>query len=241
MTSTRLRLVAAAFAALAAMPARAQGVAAAPVRLDIAADAKAQVLTLTNRGDAPADMQVRALRWTQAGADDAYAPTDDITVSPPRFTLAPAAQQVVRVYRRTAAPPAERAYRVFVDQIPGGDAAAPGTVRMPIRLVIPLFVAGTEPAAVALDWQAQARGDAIDIAVANRGDRHVRIGRLALAPLDGAPPADGAQLVYVLPGAQRTVALARPAWLADGVRAVRIVGDSDAGPIDARVDLAGAR
>ena len=241
MTPIRLRRWFAACVAFGfGVQAHGQGVAAAPVRLDIAAGAKAEVLTLTNHGDAPADMQVRALRWTQPGADDAYAPTDDVTVSPPRFTLAPAAQQVVRVYRRAAAPPAERAYRVFVDQIPAGD-ATPGTVRLPIRLVIPLFVAGAASGKTDLDWHATARGDTIDIDVANRGDRHVRISRLALAPTDGAAPVDGAQLVYVLPGARRGIALARPDWLAAGARAVRIVGDSDAGPIDARLDLAGTR
>lgn len=240
MEAKHLRRYAVALVALLALPAQAEGIAAAPVRLDIAADAKADVLTLTNRSDAAGDVQVRALRWTQPGADDAYAPTDDVTVSPPRFTLAPGAQQVVRVYRRTPAPPAEQAYRVFIDRIPGDD-ATPGTVRLPIRLVIPLFVAGLAPGKTDLDWHATRRGDTVELDIVNRGDRHVRISRLALAPPDGATAGDGAQLIYVLPGARRAVTLARPAWLADAATTVRLVGDSDAGPIDARVALAGAR
>jgi fimbrial chaperone protein len=217
--------------------ASAAGLAIAPVRLDIAADAHAEVLTVSSQDSAPLEVQVRALAWSQQGTQDSYAPGDDIIVSPPRFTLAAGAQQLVRVYRRGEAPAQERSFRVFIDQLP--DAAAPGTVQLPLRLVVPLFVAGTESAQASLQWRAARSDDGLRLEIANRGNVHVRIASLALAPADAAPAAPQPQLVYVLPGATRALSLPRPDWLKGAAMRLRVSGDSDAGPIDARVDLPG--
>lgn len=218
--------------------AQADGIAVAPIRLDLAAASKAEVLTVSNRGSEPAEVQLRVLRWSQQGSDDEYAPSDEVLVSPPRFALAGGAEQVVRVYRRGAAPAAEQSYRLFIDQLPQGE-ATPGSVRLPIRLVIPLFVGGTQESAPDLHWSAQRRGGQVLLRVHNRGDRHVRIAALALgAPTAAAPTAQPA-LLYVLPGAQREIALPPPPGLDTATRQLRLVGDSDAGGIDARVDLLG--
>ena len=234
------RLAAAAVLLAFAAVVQADGVAVAPVRLDLASTARAEVLSVTNRGSMPSDVQVRVLRWSQPGNDDSYAASDDIVASPPRFVLAPGAEQTVRVYRRIAVPESERSYRVFIDQLPQGE-SAPGSVRLPIRMVIPLFVAGSQPGEAALSWTAARAGEQIRLHVHNSGAQHVRIDGLALAPADAsATPVPVATLLYVLPGASREVVLARPLWLNPSARSLRLVGDSDAGGIDARVDLVDA-
>lgn len=216
----------------------ADGIAVAPIRIDLAAAAKAEVLTVSNRGGEPAEVQVRVLRWSQERNDDQHAASDDVTVSPPRFVLAGGAEQVVRIYRRVAAPPTEQSYRLFVDQLPQGE-AIPGSVRLPIRLVIPLFVGGTRESGPDLRWSAQRSGERILLHVDNRGDRHVRIAALALAAPAAAAPAAQPALLYVLPGARREIALPSPPGVDAATRQLRLVGDSDAGGIDARVDLLG--
>lgn len=218
--------------------ARADGVAVAPIRIDLAAAAKAEVLTVSNRGSEPAEVQVRVLRWSQDGNDDRHVPSDEVLVSPPRFDLAAGAEQVVRVYRRIAPPRTEQSYRVFIDQLPQGE-TVPGSVRLPIRLVIPLFVGGTQESGPDLRWSAQRRGEGIVLRVDNRGDRHVRIAGLALAAPAAVAPAPQPTLLYVLSGAQREIVLPRPPGLDTATRQLRLVGDSDAGGIDARVDLLG--
>lgn len=217
---------------------RADGIAVAPIRIDLAAAARAEVLTVSNRGSEPAEVQVRVLRWSQEGNDDRHLPSDEVLVSPPRFDLAAGAEQVVRVYRRVAPPQTEQSYRLFIDQLPQGE-AAPGSVRLPIRLVIPLFLGGTQESGPDLRWSARRSGEGIVLRVDNRGDRHVRIAGLALAMPAAAAPAPQPTLLYVLPGTQREIALPRPQGLDTATRQLRLVGDSDAGGIDARVDLLG--
>lgn len=216
----------------------ADGIAVAPIRIDLAAAAKAEVLTVSNRGSEPADVQVRVLRWSQAGDEDEHVPSDAVLVSPPRFALAGGAEQVVRVYRHGAAPPSEQSYRIFIDQLPQGE-AAPGSVRLPIRLVIPLFLGGTQESAPELQWSAQRRDGRIVLRVHNRGGRHVRIAALGLAAAEAAAATAQPALLYVLPGARREMALPLPPGLNAATRQLRVVGDSDAGGIDARVDLLG--
>ena len=217
----------------------AMSLVAAPVRLDIAATAKAEVLTLTNPGAQRGDVQVRALAWSQRDGEDSYQPTDAIIVSPPRFSLAPGASQTVRIYRRDPAPAAELSYRIAVDQLPAAGAPVAAGVQLPIRLMIPLFVAGAQPASTDLRWQARRSGDGVQLELANQGNRHVRISSLGLAPAraDTAQTPPVPRLIYLLPGTRRSLQLPRPDWLDQRVRALRIHGDSDAGPIDARVDL----
>jgi len=215
----------------------AQGLAVAPVRLDVARGARAEVLTVTSHGDEPADVQVRVLRWTQDDSDDRLQPTDDVTVSPSRFALPGRAEQVVRVYRRNEAD-GERSYRVVIDQLPTGEAPA-GTVRLPLRLVIPLFVEGRNADGHAdLDWQARRGSDTLTLRLHNRGERHLRISRLAFAGDGGAQDSHDV-LVYLLPGARREVRLPRPSWLTSAATSVHVLGDSDAGALDARLDLVG--
>lgn len=216
----------------------ADGIAVAPIRIDLAAAAKAEVLSVSHRGGEPVDVQVRVLRWSQPGNEDAHSPSDEVTVSPPRFALAAGAEQVVRVYRRSAAPRTEQSYRLIVDQLPQGE-AVPGSVRLPIRLVIPLFVGGTQESGPDLHWSAMRSGAQLLLRVDNRGDRHVRIAALALAGAATQAPAAQPVLLYVLPGARREIALPWPVGVDIAARQLRLVGDSDAGGIDARVDLLG--
>ncbi|TDR41553.1 fimbrial chaperone protein [Tahibacter aquaticus] len=233
----RGRRAAAALLLAFAAAVQADGIAVAPVRLDLASTAKAEVLSVTNHGSTPSDVQVRVLRWSQSGNDDSYAASDDMAASPPRFLLAPGAEQTVRIYRRIAVAESELSYRIFIDQLPQG-VAEPGVVRLPIRLVIPLFVAGSRPGEPVLDWTALRDGEQIRLRAHNRGTQHVRIASLALSPADaGTAAAAQATLLYVLPGASREIVLARPLWLNPATRSLRVAGDSDAGGIDARVEL----
>ncbi len=64
-----------------------------------------------------------------------------MVASPPAVTIAPGASQVARLILRKPPEGKEATYRLLVDQIP--PPAAPGTVRVALRLSIPVFA---EPA-----------------------------------------------------------------------------------------------
>jgi fimbrial chaperone protein len=228
---------AAAHAQSAAPPAT--GIGVAPIRIDLAPGEKAAVLSVSNSTAQPVEMQARAMAWSQASGDDAHAPTDDVIVSPPRFTLDANGEQTLRVYIREPKAGPERTYRVFLDQLPdlAVQVVAP-TIQFPLRLMVPMFVAGAADQHAALTWTANVAGDKLVLHASNRGARHLRISNLAIHAAANGNADDAPRLVYVLPGATRTIELARPDWLTDATRALYIDGNGDAGPFEVRVDVA---
>ena len=133
--------IAAAALVVAAPQARAAGgmLSVSPITIEFGPGKRAVAMEIANPGDEPTDVQLRMFNWRTDAAGDHYDPTQDIGFSPPIFELAPKGRQVVRlVLLAPAAGKRERAYRLFVDQLPKPD--APG-VQMPIRMVLPVFIA----------------------------------------------------------------------------------------------------
>lgn len=97
----------------------------------------ATTLTVTNRSGQSVPVQIRAFAWDQAGGADHLTPTTDLMVSPPIVEIGPGVPQVIRLVLRHPAVQAEQAFRIIVDQIP--PPGAPGTVRIALRLSIPVF------------------------------------------------------------------------------------------------------
>lgn len=129
-------------------------VALSPTTLQLPSAQRSVSVTVTNDGDAPVTFQVSVLQWTQDG-QETLAVTDQLLAAPAQFTLAPGAQQVVRVARLAGTPVTQRAFRLQLLQAPG----AGGGVQMSVRHLLPLFdgPAGTprlgveaEPGAVTL-------------------------------------------------------------------------------------------
>ncbi|WP_234387543.1 fimbrial biogenesis chaperone, partial [Sphingomonas sp. STIS6.2] len=101
-----------------------------PVTLTLPANRPIGSLTITNGEDVPVSIRVSAFRWTQVDGKDVYTPTDDLIASPPIFTAATRAPQLVRIGVRHRLPNA--AYRVMLQEIPG-PATANG-VRIAVKL-----------------------------------------------------------------------------------------------------------
>jgi fimbrial chaperone protein len=111
-----------------------------PVIVTLAPGQTATTIVTTNRGDMPSTMQVRIYRWTQAGDADDLAPTVDIVVSPPIFTVPAGGSQTVRLLLRGGSAAAgERSYRLVMDEVPPA-AAAGRQVTFALRQSLPVFV-----------------------------------------------------------------------------------------------------
>ncbi|ALL63329.1 Sigma-fimbriae chaperone protein [Paraburkholderia caribensis MBA4] len=112
-----------------------------PIRLDLAADRPAAVLTLHNVGTAPLNAQVRVFAWSQSADEDHLERTDDIVASPPIVQVAPGADQTVRILRVAKGEVSgEETYRLLIDEIPSGQSADATGVRMQLRYSVPVFV-----------------------------------------------------------------------------------------------------
>jgi fimbrial chaperone protein len=180
-----------------------------PLFVNLAPGQTTATVEVTNRGGAPAAVQARAFRWTQAGDADTLIPTNDIILSPPIFTVPDGAAQTIRLLLR-GGPGAggERSYRLLLDEVPPANAAKRQVV-MAMRVSLPVIVepAGVPPVTLqTLQWRAEHGPDGRTVLTAtNTGAAYDKVNAIAVTLADGSHPKllAGAANAYVLPGAQR--------------------------------------
>ncbi len=186
-----------------------------PVGLTLSGQQDRQAITVTNQGKERVTMQVDKVVWTQLDGQDKYAPTQDLLVNPPLFSILPGRSQVLRV--GLIRPPngdKEAAYRLFLREVPFGlgDGASlksddNGQVRMLLEIRLPIYVAPTKIVR-AQEWHAQRNLDgSIALDVVNTGNVHLVVGELKLFLADavaGDPPLSFTKTSSaVLPGQSR--------------------------------------
>ena len=209
---TRARRLAFILAALApvlvpGVSAAGGGLSVSPISLEFDSSGRAKALEVSNPGNAATDVQVRLYAWTAENGEDKTTPSADIAFSPPMFHLEPGATQIVRLAASTAPGAAERAYRLYVDQLPG--APAPGQVQMPVRMVLPLFISpkGEVRQTRTTDLRWRATADAahgrVHLVAANPGARRVRVLNLSYEQDGKSHPIAPGLSGYVLAGHER--------------------------------------
>lgn len=183
-------------------PSFAQAIAVLPVNVRMDAGQAATALTIINKADVTTSYQVRGYTWSQPNGVDETDPTDSLMISPPLGTMAPGATQIVRLVLRKPTENQEETYRVFVDQIP--PPAAGGTVRIALRLSIPVFAEPTTHVAPHIKWHAESGSPATYLVAVNDGNRHETVHKMSLALPDGTPVKIAVNASpYILAGATR--------------------------------------
>lgn len=236
----RLRFVAAVAAAAFAFPlagvARAQGLTVLPVMIQMAGGQMATTLTVRNEGDSQTSVQVRPFVWSQTPrGNDELQPVSELMASPPLARIPAGATQVVRLVLRRPAIGREASYRILLDQIP--PPAEPGTVRIALRLSIPVFAEPTAHAVARLRWQVESEGGQLYLVAVNEGSRHETVRDLTLSGISGGSKVETGLSPYILPGATRRwrifAAGPPPARGSD----LRLHAEADAGVIDQPVSV----
>lgn len=174
-----------------ALPVSAARVNLSPTTLALPATQRSVSVTVTNAGEDATTFEVQVLNWTQPGEDQLQV-TDQLIAAPTRFTLQPGAQQVIRVARLSAAPPSQRAYRLRILQLPGGQ----GGVQFTLQHLLPLF--DGPPGAPRLITQSAAG----HLQLRNAGTGTIRLANLEVQQAGTWQPIG---LRYVLPGGHLTV------------------------------------
>lgn len=201
-----LLLCSAALLALAAAsPAIAASFTATPVRLTLPAGTNSTSLSLQNVADQPVLVQAEVMAWSQRNGKDVLTPSQDLVVSPPIFTVAPGASQIVRI-GLLQRPPSEReiTYRLFLQEVPQPPPPGEQGISVALRLGLPVFVLPKGGATAQLSWTARREGGEITIAVTNTGTGHAQIVECKLHGESGQLIAERALGAYVLPGQTRT-------------------------------------
>jgi len=187
-------------------PQGATGLSVAPVLLLLGDRNRAVSTIVSNPGTTEATVQARLYAWSTKGEEDLYAPTRAIGFSPAVFRLAPGAQQAVRLVALAPAGPVEQAYRLVIDQLPLAE--TPGQLQMPVRMVLPVFVApvGGEAGTPRLEWSARfdAAARRIRVTCVNHGTGHAKLVDLAYRTGDApAVPIQSGLAGYALAGQTR--------------------------------------
>lgn len=190
---------------LAALPAAAGNFGVSPIRLDLDRAAKSGAITVTNDEEADSlRVQIRLFEWVQdATGKDEYRLSDDLVYFPRLMALEKTEQKVVRVGLRTPALEREKAYRLFVEELPAPPAAgAPAGARVAIavRFGVPIFVKpAKEEAAGEIEKLELAKG-VLRVGVRNGGNVHFTIKSITAAGEGFSKEAPG---WYLLAGASR--------------------------------------
>jgi fimbrial chaperone protein len=184
-----------------ASTAGAQALSVLPVSIELGAGQRAAAMTVVNRGTIETSFQMRAFAWSQPrDGGDGLVASDSIVVSPPLGTIPPGGSQVVRIILRGLPQDRESSFRLLLDQIPAP--AAPGTVRVALRLSMPVFALPDARVAPVLKFHVEQAADAYYLVASNDGNRHEKLQDVELRDASGSVfrIANGVS-PYLLPGA----------------------------------------
>lgn len=208
----------------------AQTLEIAPITVDLPPGRMTSTLSITNRGAVPTTVQIRPFAWTQPGDTEQLDPTSNMIVSPPFSTLGAGETQTVRIVLRRPASDREDSYRLLVDQLPS--AADAGSIRVTLRISLPVFVAPTGAARTSLTWKLVGT-DPVKraLVVRNDGTRRAKISALTLPRTATAP---GFTFRYILTGSEVSIPVeAGPSGWPSVGEAVHVSATSDQGKVEA--------
>ena len=214
-------------------PVSAQALTVMPVIIQLQPGQVAATISIAGHSDGrETPYQVRAFAWSQEGDAERLEPTDDLILSPPLGPIPANATQIVRILVRHPPRNREAVYRILLDQIP--PPSEPGTVRMALRLSLPVFVEPATRVAPHVEWRIEHDADGVWLIAINDGARHERLHDIMLSAGAAKFKPEGESSPYLLAGVTRKFRLPGDAVLPD-TSELRLTAQSDSGKIDVLV------
>ncbi|ANY19003.1 hypothetical protein A6F68_00468 [Tsuneonella dongtanensis] len=199
----------------------------APLRTEIDSGTSGATVYLSNTSSREIAVQSRLFAWNQAEGADAYAPTNELVLSPSISMIPPGETQIVRILRKAGSSPGEKRFRLVVDQLPDPKSVKAGQAATRIRFSLPVFVDRDTATAPSFAWKL--KDDRLELA--NSGGATARIVNLAVKTLGGEDVQLGENsLRYVHGNSTITWPIGRGCSLG----AVKIVAQIDGQTVDAQ-------
>jgi fimbrial chaperone protein len=197
-----------------------------PVLVDLTSAAPSATITVKNAGASPMRYQVKAFRWTEdrAGAPTLQ-PSEDFSIFPPLFQLAPGAARKVRVGAIVQPADQERSWRIVVEELPDAVSGSGPKILLRTRFAVPAFLAPKQPISKG-ELGLELDGKRLAFVVANRGNVRLKQSSTVVELFDATGRRIGEVTPgswYVLAGAERAVEVKVPEGLCSAVRRVRVV------------------
>ena len=117
-----------------------------PLLVQLDADNRNAVMTITNTSGRELRFEIKAHSWDQTpAAAMQLTPTTDLVVFPPLVTLKPKSTQRVRIGTDVPQGAVEKSYRLMIEELPNTATPATGTkVAVRTRVGVPVFLAPTK-------------------------------------------------------------------------------------------------
>ena len=158
-----------------------------PIRLDLGRDAKSGAVTVANDADDRLQVQMKAFEWTQdAEGKDRYEETGEILFFPRLMILEPKEEKILRAGIRVPAAAKEKAFRLFIEEIPGPRKAEGANVAVAIRFGVPIFVKPLKEEARGEVGPMTMSAGALLVPVNNTGNVHFVVQSVLLRGRNGA-------------------------------------------------------
>jgi len=111
-----------------------------PVRITLSAQSKSALLSVRNESNEKLRFQVAVFAWDQNRQGEmVLKPTEDIVFFPVLLSVDPGEQRVVRVGTAGSTAATEKAYRMFVEELPPLEKAKENQIRVLTKMGVPIF------------------------------------------------------------------------------------------------------
>ncbi len=196
--------LAAAFAA--APPASGAEFSVSPIRVEFDRTTRTSSVNVRNDGDRPLRAQVTLSEWTQDGdGRDVYSESKDLVFFPKLLNVDPGKEAVVRIGVRSLPAAVEKAYRLYVEEMPDPSPEGGARVNVRVRFGVGVFV---QPPAKSIRAEIVAldvRDGTVHVPVRNTGSVSFRVDKVVLCGTraSGEPLSREIGGWYVLAGATR--------------------------------------
>jgi fimbrial chaperone protein len=160
-----------------------------PARIVLSSSSRSALVTLTNQTDEETRVEVSVAAWSDAvDGTPILEPSEDLSVFPLIVAIPPHGEKRIRVGRARREPVVtERAYRLFLQELPPSKATATQTgVRMVMRFALPVYVQPAKPAPSVSAEGFVVEGGHVRFQLVNAGNAHAR---MEAATLTGKGPA----------------------------------------------------
>ncbi|PJA32486.1 MAG: hypothetical protein CO187_03695 [Zetaproteobacteria bacterium CG_4_9_14_3_um_filter_53_7] len=191
-----------------ATSAMAASISTYPMRVELEEGSGIGELTVFNAGDKPANIQVRAMAWSQdakTGAEDMQE-TRELIFFPKIFSVPAKGQQVIRVGYQQKVGDKEKSFRVFVRELPVDEPGQTGA-RFAVQISSPAFIypkGAVQPTKPTVDGIEVAEGKLM-ARVSNSGARYYSMNKLEINGSKGGKEVYKGEVAgwYVLAGVSK--------------------------------------
>lgn len=219
--------------------ARASSFSVSPIRVTISRDQPTATVHLQNKSSTPTVVQLSLKAWTQKDGKDVYSDTRDLVATPPIFTIPAGQEQVVRIgLRHKSDSQTERAYRLFLTEIPPPPKPGFRGLRFALKVGVPVFVPPPGVAQAKLEWSAdRPKPGRVALHVMNAGNAHAHITHVALSAPGASKPFYSANGGYALAGKELTWTVENTSKAISGISDIDITAQTDNGPVHAHLTI----